>query len=126
MKINYILFSLQQYIYVFKILTTSISLIFFVSSCSIGGKTNPSRIYVLDSNIDSVTTRNLNNLSLGIGPFTFPGYIDRPQIVTKTETAELEIAEYDRWAEPIDGMFIRTLTSNLKALTGSNYIASYP
>jgi len=126
MKLKYILFSLQQYIYVFKILITSISLVFFVSSCSIGGKSNPSRFYVLDSSIDSVATGNLNNLSMGIGPFTFPGYINRPQIVTKTETAELEIAEYDRWAEPIDGMFIRTLTSNIEALTSSNYIVSHP
>ena len=126
MKLNYIFLSMQQYFNVFKILIASISLILIVSSCSFGGETDPSRFYMLDASIKDITTKNFNKLRLGVGPFTFPGYIDRPQIVTKTETAELEIAEYDRWAEPIGDMFVRTLSSNLKALTGSPYIASHP
>ena len=126
MKLNYIFLSMRQYFNAFKFLIASISLIFIVSSCSFGGKTNPSRFYMLDTSIKDITTKNFNELRLGVGPFTFPGYIDRPQIVTKTETAELEIAEYDRWAEPIGDMFIRTLSSNLKILTGSTYITSHP
>lgn len=126
MNIIYRLSSSRQCLNLFEVLIASMLLIFFTSSCSIGGESSPSRFYVLDTKIQSTVNENLNNLKMGIGPISFPGYIDRPQIVTKTETAELEIAEFDRWAEPIGGMFIRILSSNLKTLTGSNYIASHP
>ncbi len=104
----------------------AILLMLFASACSIGGKSNPSHFYVLDSQIENIATKKLSNLRMGVGPITIPGYIDRPQIVTKTESAELQLAEFDRWAEPMEGMFTRTLAENIKAITGSHLIHSYP
>ncbi len=101
-------------------------LMLFTSSCSFGGKSSPSHFYVLDSKVESVDKEHLNHLRMGVGPIDIPGYIDRPQIVTKTESAELHLAEFDRWAEPMGAMFTRTLAENIKAITGSHLIHSYP
>lgn len=115
-----------KYIYKFQNINILIVLFFLISACSLGGKSSPSHFYVLDSKAESVTNEHLKNLSMAVGPMTIPGYIDRPQIVTKTKSSELQLAEFDRWAEPMGDMMIRTLTGNIKAITGSHLIYSYP
>lgn len=96
-----------------------------VSSCSISGTTRPAQFYVLDVTA-TPNSNEAKNLHLGVGPILIPGYIDRPQIVTKTESSELVYAEYKRWAEPMDEMFTRTLTQNITITTGSNSVISHP
>jgi uncharacterized lipoprotein YmbA len=95
------------------------------SGCSISGTTRPSQFYVLDA----TATPNANeakNLHLGVGPILIPGYINRPQIATKSESAEIIYDEYARWAEPMDEMFARTLTQNITIASGSNSIINHP
>jgi len=96
-----------------------------ISSCSISGNTRPSQFYVLDATATS-SSSEAKTLRLGVGPILIPGYINRPQITTKSESAELIYAEFERWAEPMDEMFTRTLTHNITISTGSNSIISYP
>lgn len=115
-----------KYIYKFQNIKLLIALLFLISACSIGGKSDPSHFYVLDPIVERVTNGNLKDLIMVVGPITIPGYIDRPQIVTKTKSSELQLAEFDRWAEPMSDMMIRTLAENMKALTGSNSIYTYP
>lgn len=97
-----------------------------LTSCSFGGKTKSSQFYVLEAKIDEPLSSELNDLRLGVGPIMIPGYIDRPQIVTKTDTAELQVEEFARWAEPLEEMFTRTLSQNIRTLTGSQEIYSHP
>lgn len=97
-----------------------------ITGCSIGGQSSPSHFYMLEPLQSISATTNLNNLSMGVGPIRIPGYIDRPQIITKTSTAEIQLADFDRWAEPMGGMVTRTITSNITALTGSNFIQMHP
>ncbi len=108
-----------------RIILYTFILCIFVSSCSISGTTRPSQFYVLDATA-TPSSSPAKNLHLGIGPILIPGYIDRPQIVTKTESAELVYTEYKRWAEPMDEMFTRTLTQNITISTDSNSIISHP
>ena len=75
-----------------------LSSLFAVTSCSIGGKSSPSHFYMLGPQIENTNIQNMDDISMGVGPIIIPGYIDRPQIVTKTETAELHLSEFDRWA----------------------------
>tara|TARA_R110002049_G_scaffold225521_1_gene397482 strand:+ start:94033 stop:94656 length:624 start_codon:yes stop_codon:yes gene_type:complete len=105
----------------------AILLVFFpiISSCSISGTTRPAHFYVLDATA-TPSAGELSGLRLGVGPILIPGYIDRPQIVTKSESAKLHYAEYERWAEPMDKMFTRILTQNITLATGSNNIISHP
>ena len=116
----------QKPIYNAKSYTCAAIIILTITGCSIGGKTNPSQFYVLDSQLKHTASNNLSNLRLGVGPIVIPGYIDRPQIVTKTESAELQIAEFNRWAEPMEEMFTRTLAENIQISTGSHHIYSFP
>ena len=61
-----------------------------------------------------------------IGPIDIPDYLNRPQIVTRREGSELKLAEFDRWAEPLEDSFQRMLTTNIRSLLGSNEIVEYP
>lgn len=63
---------------------------------------------------------------LGIGPIKFPGYLDRPELVTRSSPNRFEVAENDRWAEPLEENFVRVLSRNLAALMRTDRIATYP
>jgi uncharacterized lipoprotein YmbA len=62
-------------------------------------------------------------VSIGIGPVWLPGYLDRPQIVTRLSDNEIALAEADRWAEPLADNLVRTLEETLAGLLpGSTYV----
>ncbi len=107
------------------IIISTIILCVVASSCSIVGTSRPSQFYALDA-VTTQKSNQENNLRLGVGPILIPGYINRPQMATKSASAELTYAEFARWAEPMDEMFTRTLTQNITINTGSNSIISYP
>ena len=64
--------------------------------------------------------------NIGLGPFVFPEYLHRPQIVSRSEVTELHIAEYDRWAEPIESSFERVLAGNLDGLIKDYNVIDFP
>lgn len=66
------------------------------------------------------------DLAVGLGPVTLPQYLDRPQIVSRSERHRLTLAEFDRWAEPIHDTVVRTLTENLSGLLGTERIVPLP
>lgn len=78
---------------------------------------SPSPLTPIGSAVDSGIT---------IGPIDIPDYLNRPQIVTRGEGSELKLAEFDRWAEPLEDSFQRMLTTNIRSLLGSNEIVEYP
>lgn len=49
---------------------------------------------------------------------TLPGYLDRLQLVTRTN-GKLLLSETDLWGEPLDSAISRVLAGNLGRLTGS-------
>lgn len=108
-----------------RLITASL-IITLATACSFGGKTKSSQFYVLDAKSEKSSSDQLNNIALGVGPIAIPGYIDRPQMVTKTDTAELRLEEFARWAEPMDEMFTRTLAQNIRSLTNSQQVHSHP
>ncbi len=61
-----------------------------------------------------------------IGPVFIPDYLNRPQIVTRRDGSELKLAEFDRWAEPLDDSFQRMLTTNISTLFDSDRVVGYP
>jgi uncharacterized protein len=65
-------------------------------------------------------------LAIGIGPVTLPKYLDRPQIVTFTSPYALNVAEFDRWAEPLESTFVRVLAENLALLLPTARVAVFP
>ncbi len=63
---------------------------------------------------------------IGLGPVELPGYLDRPQIVTRVSPNEVRLSEFHRWAAPLDGSVLRILAENLSVLLGTDRIARYP
>ncbi len=95
----------------------------------IGGKTQPSRFYVL-SPLPGETGKQVaaakRSVAIGVGPVSLPPYLDRPEIVTRASGNELHLSEFDRWAEPLQRNFSRVLAENLSILIPTDRTAVFP
>jgi uncharacterized protein len=107
----------------------------FLLLCSAGcfsldPKPDPSRFFALASlprtGQKAQDAAETNPLALGIGPIKFPGYLDRPQLVTRVSQNRFAIAENDRWAEPLEENFARILAQNLSILLHTDRVVTYP
>jgi uncharacterized protein len=65
-------------------------------------------------------------ISLGIGPVSLPGYLDRQEIVTRVAQNQINLSENDRWAEPLEENFTRVLSQNIATLLRADRIGAYP
>jgi uncharacterized lipoprotein YmbA len=63
---------------------------------------------------------------IGVGPVRVPEYIDRPQMITRTKSGRLDIAQFDRWAEPIDSAMLRMLDENLVVMLSGVNTVKFP
>lgn len=66
------------------------------------------------------------DLAVGVGPLELPDYLDRPQIVTRSGRNELNLAEFDRWGEPLRENTAQVLAENLAALLPSKKVSVFP
>jgi uncharacterized lipoprotein YmbA len=85
----------------------------------------PVRYYGLEP-IASAADSGSDNVHIGLGPIAFPEYLRRPQIVTRSAGAELKVAEFDRWAEPVEDAFLRTVVTDVDALLDSAVVVAFP
>jgi uncharacterized protein len=104
--------------------------IFLVATVAACSRTTPSRFYLL-SDLPGAEAKAPVALpepcfTLGIGPVEMPDYLDRPQIVTQVTPNELQLGEFDQWAEPLAKTFMRTLADNLAALLCVEEVVFYP
>ncbi|HUL11014.1 MAG TPA: PqiC family protein [Methylococcaceae bacterium] len=95
-----------------------------VTGCS----SPPTRFYVLSTLPDaaSIPSGAGKDVAVGVGPLELPDYLDRPQIVTRSGQNELNLAEFDNWAEPLKDNATQVLAENLAVLLPSKKIATYP
>jgi uncharacterized protein len=63
---------------------------------------------------------------LGVGPVTLPERLNRPEIVTWVDANMLHLAEFDRWAAPLQDNFTRVLAENLSAVVPTDQVTIYP
>ena len=91
----------------------------------------PTNFYVLSSlsgtsqDSDSAGVGS-SGVTIGIGPVTLPGYIDRDGIVTRDGRNVLDVADLDQWAEPLTDNFSQVLGENLALLVPSDNVVYYP
>jgi hypothetical protein len=71
-------------------------------------------------------TAEAGKMVLGIGPVLLPEYLDRPQFVTRLTANRLQLADSQRWAEPLGENIARVLGENLSVLLGVERILLYP
>ena len=95
-----------------------------------GGTQQATKFYVLNSlyssKVDIETEGVKDNLTIGVGPVNLPQYVNRPQIVTRTSQNELEVAQFARWAEPLEDNFSRVIAENLTILLPTDRVIVYP
>jgi uncharacterized lipoprotein YmbA len=90
----------------------------------LGGQTPASRFYLLAALAELHEAPG--DVGLGLGPIRTPAYLDRPQIVTRRGEHRLEVAPFDRWAEPLDESVARVTAINLARLLGTERVQRHP
>ena len=76
----------------------------------------PSHYYVLSAQSDPAAVRRIGHpgQTATVGAVKLPGALDRPQIARRLGPNQLEYAESERWAGPIDDMTRRVLSTDLR------------
>jgi len=88
------------------------------------GSTPSSNYYVLSKgDLPLPTTREP---SLGIGPVEIPEYLNRNGLVYRRDSHQLQIAQFERWAEPLDEGIARIVGLNLAGLLDTQSLRTYP
>ena len=64
--------------------------------------------------------------AIGVGPVFLPGYLDRIQIVTRTDADQVDLSQFYRWAEPLDEGIARVLAEEIGARVPTNRIVTFP
>lgn len=64
--------------------------------------------------------------ALAVGPATFPRFLLRPQIVTRSGENKLVYDEYHRWGGGLEAEFLDVLAENLGMLLDTHRVAVYP
>lgn len=96
-----------------------VSLILTVVAC---GKTPAARFYTLSPmSVEGSGSQSAssNKHILSVGPITVAAYLDRSEIVTRSNATSIELAGFDRWAEPFEGIVASTLAENISSLLPS-------
>ena len=97
---------------------------------SLEAKPDPSKFFALTSlprsGQSAANSAGTSALALGIGPIKLPGYLDRPQVVSRVSENRFVIAQNDRWAEPLEENFSRVLSQNLSMLLHTDRMVVYP
>src|SRR5713101_3163952 len=69
-------------------------------------------------------TTGKGDLAVGVGPVKFPGYLKRPEVVTRAAANRLEVSDQKRWGEPLDKNFESVLAQNLAQILGTQRIVA--
>lgn len=89
------------------------------------GTSAPSVFYALDYNTTEHTYAAGNNAVISVAAVQIPAYLDRPQIVLKTQDSPvLTINEFNRWAENLSTASARVLANAINNAAKKNYARS--
>jgi hypothetical protein len=86
------------------------------------------RLYTLQPTVSAADSLgvDLSGGRIGIGPVYLPDYLQRTQIVTLVPPNEYRLAEFAKWAEPLEENILRVTAENLSRLLGSQRMLIFP
>jgi uncharacterized lipoprotein YmbA len=88
------------------------------------GSTPRSDYYMLSANAKGSV--GSEGPSIGIGPVTVPEYLKRREMVLNRSANRLDLADFDRWAEPLDAGILRVTALNLSLLLKTQQVQTFP
>jgi hypothetical protein len=93
--------------------------------------TSPSVTYYTLHAGSGMQTDNLpdnlgENIVIGMGPVVLPGYLERPQIVTRQGQNRIQLSEFHRWGTALTKDFSRVLAKNVSVLLPSHRVIVFP
>jgi hypothetical protein len=98
-----------------------------LSAC---GASKPSQFYVLNALSPSELSRETisvgSGLAIGLAPVNMPEYLDRPEIISRGGGNQLELGQFDRWAEPLNRNIERVVARNLSVLLDTDRVFVLP
>ncbi|MCN4145242.1 MAG: PqiC family protein [Thiohalomonas sp.] len=106
--------------------------IFFNSGCSFVSK--PANFYLLTPIADNSDKSHQQkhesftkeNWIIGVGPIALAKHLQRKQIISRTHIKQLQIEEFERWAEELDDNISSVISENLGTLMNTKVILIYP
>lgn len=92
-----------------------------------GKASPPASYYILTSSSQRTSDiQPIADISVGIGPVSIPGYLDRSQIVTTTGQNSIAIHEYERWGNSFKTQVEETLAENISILLQTPQVTVFP
>jgi uncharacterized lipoprotein YmbA len=113
----------------FPICNKSLWLLLAVGAVTGCATTPPASFFVLTPLAEAErrgATLAEGRVTVGVGPVSFPDFLDRPQLVTRAGSNRLDLDELNRWGGSLQDGFLRTLGENLAHLLGTAQILVYP
>ena len=97
-----------------------------LSACGLLGppRPDPSRFFTLST--PAPESGRMSSLTIGMGPNTWPGYLERPQMVTRLDDERIVLSPTDRWGEPLRTQFERGLAFQLMGDLGTDEVVVFP
>jgi uncharacterized lipoprotein YmbA len=92
-----------------------------VAAGCLGAREDPSRFFLLTAPDAGAggSTVTTGPGTVAVGPLELPSYLSGPMLVTRVDDNEVDVSEYERWAEPLDDNMARVIAENLAAALGS-------
>jgi uncharacterized protein len=92
-----------------------VALIISLAACS---KTPAARFYTLSPLAEEVKGDTLGDSKVisGIAEVEVSPYLDRSEIITRSSATQIQLAQYDRWAEPLEDIVAMTVSENISRL----------
>ena len=100
-----------------------IAMAFVAAAC---GTSSPVRYFHLEPLDAPSASGRSDQIIIGFGPLELPGYLDRPQIVTKGVNTEVIIDDFRRWSEPLDETINRVVAASVDSLVDEVIVVAYP
>ncbi len=97
-----------------------------VAAGCLAPRADPSAFFLLTASAGPGGIRAPLAVTLGLGPVTLPGYLDRSELVTRVSENQLAVSEVERWAEPLRDNVLRAVSENLVHLLQPDDYLTYP
>jgi len=88
--------------------------------------TPPPNFYQLEEPAKQQLSGLERGLAIGVGPINVAAYLDRPQIVTWKTEHQMELSEFNRWAEPLKDSILRVIAVNLSNMLETTRVYGIP